>query len=838
MKYLYNHTETTKHLHAWSGTIPLVRASFYFWIPGQQMQKSLEGLLQTLLYHILHTCPSLVPILCRDRAIEQSREKVSTQPWTLNELQKAFAIFQTQSQVAANFYFHVDGLDEYCGDSWDIINTLQALATCPNVKLCLSSRPWNSFQDAFGRANPCVLRLHEWTRKDIKIFAHESLMSYTAYSDFDPSLFNDLIQDISDRAQGVFLWVRLVVRSLRDGIINDDPVSILHERLRAIPTDLEEFFELILESVEDIYRSRMASTFLAALNTHRPLKMIDYYFLEQEDPTFGLKLKATQWSDYKIQRAVDQTQRRLNGRFRGLLEPTSDIGIRYYTSVDFLHRTLRDFLKTERMMKWLISRASKELNTFMALSCALTATYRFVNLEPTMEDLKIAIELASHAAHDTGEDDRSFAIVDMAEEAYQRIRPDDLHRGCGIHCYILRFAIAVGHTEYLSYRFHKEGTTLDLNNILKHTVEFRLGTNESLDPCLPNTLRRRASSHKEYKRDTTKNYWGSPTPWMVKVLLDLGADPNAPVDGISSWTSFLHQATGLMHTPYNEQYKELVEVFHQGDLILESGSSDWTNMLERKASRSTEGLRNMLNYLQYMFSHGMNPNLATQGTTLFTIFLRTLTKRSLRLTGDRKQVKNELLLAFLQSGADITRVYKDGSCDGWLNSFSQELMSFAILSRQSTHVEELQIFLQHGLDLNTVLRGSITIWYRLLSNIHRGLQQKTSKEIMFHQIVHSTILLSLKHGADPDAPGLPRILDWMKSETCLLSANEIWQIERALPLKTGKATSGEGMLSESTDAGIQAGHGRKRKGGDEFMLESMSRTKKERLATKHGNLGG
>jgi hypothetical protein len=111
-------------------------------------------------------------------------------------------------------------------------------------------------------------------------------MAYTR-SEIAASLFNDLIQDIVDRAQGVFLWVRLVVRLLRDSIINDDPVSILHERLRAIPSNLEELFELILDSVDNIYRSRMASTFLAALKTPRHLKMIHYHFLEQEDLTLA-----------------------------------------------------------------------------------------------------------------------------------------------------------------------------------------------------------------------------------------------------------------------------------------------------------------------------------------------------------------------------------------------------------------------------------------------------------------------------------------------------------------------------------------------------------------------
>jgi hypothetical protein len=129
------------------------------------------------------------------------------------------------------------------------------------------------------------------------------------------------------RAQGVFLWVWLVVRSLRDGIINDDPVSIFHERLRAISSDLEEFFELILYSVDDIYQSRMASTFLAAPKTPRLLKMIHYHFLDQEDPAFGQALTATQWSNSEIDLAVLRTRIRMNGRLKDLSEPACAIDI-------------------------------------------------------------------------------------------------------------------------------------------------------------------------------------------------------------------------------------------------------------------------------------------------------------------------------------------------------------------------------------------------------------------------------------------------------------------------------------------------------------------------------
>jgi len=147
MKFLYGDEDNTRHLRVWADNSPLVRAHFYFWNPGQQMQKTLKGLLQTLLYHILQACSDLAPTLCPERWTAESRAQGSTskQAWTLNELRRALTIFKAQCSAKTKFYFHIDGLDEYHGDCWEVIETLQDLSRAPNIKLCLSSRPWNEF---------------------------------------------------------------------------------------------------------------------------------------------------------------------------------------------------------------------------------------------------------------------------------------------------------------------------------------------------------------------------------------------------------------------------------------------------------------------------------------------------------------------------------------------------------------------------------------------------------------------------------------------------------------------------------------------------------------------
>lgn len=61
----------------------------------------------------------------------------------------------------------------------------------------------------------------------------------------------DLIQEVADRAQGIYLWVYLV-RSLRRGLIDDNEISLLQGRLDILPIQLEEYFREISRKIKDV----------------------------------------------------------------------------------------------------------------------------------------------------------------------------------------------------------------------------------------------------------------------------------------------------------------------------------------------------------------------------------------------------------------------------------------------------------------------------------------------------------------------------------------------------------------------------------------------------------
>jgi hypothetical protein len=169
--------------------------------------------------------------------------------------------------------------------------------------------------------------------------------------------YEDLITEITTKAQGVFLWIYLVVRSLHEGLTNCDSIEVLQRRIRALPADLEQYFRHILDSVDPLYRQSMIRTFHIASGAPKPMPLMLYHFLakEFENEGFSLQAPVRQLTGKEITFHHERTSRQLNGRCKGLLEVHANDTESTYLGyqVDFLHRTVRDFLRTKEMNEYL-----------------------------------------------------------------------------------------------------------------------------------------------------------------------------------------------------------------------------------------------------------------------------------------------------------------------------------------------------------------------------------------------------------------------------------------------------------------------------------------------------
>ena len=182
MKYLSHHEGTKRALKSWSGQQKLVVASFYFWYAGTELQKSQEGLLQSLLYEVLRQCPKSISDAVRQRWERCLYSHSSSSDWTRTELVAALNTLTSQSALnATKFCFFIDGLDEYDGDPRDLIDLIQGFAKSDDIKWCLSSRPWNVFGVAFSSGTCPGLRLEDLTSNDIRRYVRDEVENNKAF---------------------------------------------------------------------------------------------------------------------------------------------------------------------------------------------------------------------------------------------------------------------------------------------------------------------------------------------------------------------------------------------------------------------------------------------------------------------------------------------------------------------------------------------------------------------------------------------------------------------------------------------------------------------------------
>lgn len=361
MKLISDSSKTQELLQQWSGSKKLVLAKHFFWKPGEEMQKSQDGLLRSLLYDILKQCPEFIP------TILEVLPHRSFDTWYPHELLDAFASLSRIAPTSVRLCLIIDGLDEYKSSKGhhleELIEVVRTLSKQTWIKVCVSSRPWNNFQDAFGSDKSCWLKLEDLTREDIETYVQDKL---------DLSLTRDasnhrLVQTIVEKAEGVFLWVYLAVRDLLQGIRDGDRPSDLLRKVDGFPPDLDEFLQSILVSIDPTHQQEVEKHFQLAFQGldnpnninrnkirfndayyHLPL-LIHTFVGEIEDlEAFDQFLSTSLWDTEAFKIRLERGRRRLVSQCKGLLE-TSDIGRNTfepyrYPVVHFFHRTIVEFI--------------------------------------------------------------------------------------------------------------------------------------------------------------------------------------------------------------------------------------------------------------------------------------------------------------------------------------------------------------------------------------------------------------------------------------------------------------------------------------------------------------
>jgi hypothetical protein len=429
--------KTEQLLRQWAGSNQLLVASHYFWSSGTTVQKSLEGLQQHLLYQILCKATDMIPMVCPNRW--SSNIDNDSDSWDLEELRDCFKRLSEIAATGVKFCLFIDGLDEYDGTEADrgkFVDELQGLAISSNLKICVSSRPWTVFERSLG-SGPHQLSVHKLTRDDIKGYVHAELSQdqrFIKQLAQDPQA-DQLVKDIVKRADGVFLWVELVVKQLLKGLSEEDDIEDLQRRLNNLPDSLEEYFKEMIKRIDKVWQNETAQVLRLAVQAIRPQPILVFSCLRKErsDSNYALSATIEPLSDDQVKEEELKTRERLNKLVLDFLEVEKEEDVVNEgfprNKVEFLHRTVKDFLTTKDMSDYLKQNSPPGFNPETSLCKALLWVIKKMPIRKESDFTNYLTSIVGTV------DEVLFYInyIEQTTNKTERLLLDELDRVNGIH---------------------------------------------------------------------------------------------------------------------------------------------------------------------------------------------------------------------------------------------------------------------------------------------------------------------------------------------------------------------------------------------------------------------
>ncbi|KAH7237239.1 hypothetical protein B0J15DRAFT_431084 [Fusarium solani] len=369
IRYILDSGRAYEFLGRWASGHDLEVFSFFFWNSGTPEQRSLLGIFRSILHQYLSKYPEQLQTILSCAYDDVSRYQVFKQhtpniSWTVGKLEDAFEklIKSTSHQRLCLF---IDGLDEYQGDHAAMARFLVKVGTHSHVKICVSSRPWLQIENVF-KSCP-TLRLQDLTKNDIFVYVEDRLSAnenWTALCAGQPSEATKVIKEIVATANGVFLWVKLLLNSLIKGLDLDDDFEDVAKRLRCLPRGLEDLYSHMLKTIDPPFYLEEAAMFFEILRTARQSQELAMTKTGGDEWSGGvMSITTLALADRKNHKLFGQndsvdsskgfitslcrkTDNRLKSRCMGLLEVNGAHRKPYENhTVSYIHRTLRDFLE-------------------------------------------------------------------------------------------------------------------------------------------------------------------------------------------------------------------------------------------------------------------------------------------------------------------------------------------------------------------------------------------------------------------------------------------------------------------------------------------------------------
>ena len=359
LRYIASSPRTHLLLKQWTGGKNVLLASFYFWESGTAMQRSQEGLLRSLLHQLLVPHPEMIPLifptlwadLCSASTVERVRRLAK---WELLDLARGFKSFFIEAPFRP-ICLLVDGLDEFEGDHQITIDMLKGISEIGRVKACISSRPWDVFEEAF-KSIP-KLALQDLTRGDMMQYTSGQL-DRLGLERGNEEGFDGLIQQIVDGSEGVFLWASQVVKwLLKSKVVT---IADCTKKVKDLPSGLDNLYrhQLVDTATNEtlIITSKIVKVMQARESVCRFTRDEDSALVTVWEMVLAIRFSVDEVLELQIQQAPSDIMEKwcrlmvndIELSTDGLIEVQGDVqgddiekmGPR---SISYIHRTVKDF---------------------------------------------------------------------------------------------------------------------------------------------------------------------------------------------------------------------------------------------------------------------------------------------------------------------------------------------------------------------------------------------------------------------------------------------------------------------------------------------------------------
>jgi hypothetical protein len=257
VKFLITHPKTKRILDEWS--LDTVIVSHFLWKVGSRMQKNLKGLFCALLHQILTKIADISLIDFFPHAFPNIKEKEYSGDWSVEELEKL--LFAILKHCRSPICIFIDGLDEISEEDgpYQVIRLVHGFKDIKLVKLCVACRHEWPFRKHFK--DVATLRLHQLTAPDMLAFVHKELRPFLEEGSISMNFEKSLAERFIEKAEGVFLWLTLALKSVKSGLDKGDCEEELSSRLEQLPNELENLYADMwtrLNEDSPIYRHKAA----------------------------------------------------------------------------------------------------------------------------------------------------------------------------------------------------------------------------------------------------------------------------------------------------------------------------------------------------------------------------------------------------------------------------------------------------------------------------------------------------------------------------------------------------------------------------------------------------